>query len=433
MDAKVEKSLSRIKEELAAIEPVLQFLEMEPGESGQLQLPLLRNMVRQHRRTVECVENGEPLIASQYTNPVEILSAMDLHWYFHVQQMFAGAAGGGGMHLVEDLAGMDELALPPDCCTFMRLAIYYAYAGLLPIPTAYLALTEPCDGVVGMHAALMHHPDWHHVPTFAPDPPYGTDPRSIQYYAGEMRRMVDFLSKQTGKTLDMRRLKQIVEETNKGYALWMEYNEIRRSKPTPHGYVLPLSCFYMVNSSGAGEPAKTQWYEAMVADAEKRVRENRPEIPNQKLRVLWYDIQPFYFGQIASWLEEEWGAVIAMDMVSFCPYELIDTSTEDTIFYGLAKRAFQHGPMIHQARGLADNVIDDITRITKDYSIDAVIFPGHMGHKDMAASASLMRQVCRDIGVPFLHIGMDQADERYTSLDEIKGKISSFFTGTGLA
>src|SRR5574340_70766 len=154
MDAKQEKSLSRIREELAVYQPVLQFLESEPGELGYLHVPLLRNMVRQHERTIECVETGEPFIASQYTNPVEILSAMDLHWYFHVQQMFSGAGGGGGLHIKEDLLGVDELALPSDCCTFMRLAIYYAYAGLLPIPTAYLALTEPCDGVAGMHAAL---------------------------------------------------------------------------------------------------------------------------------------------------------------------------------------------------------------------------------------------------------------------------------------
>jgi hypothetical protein len=121
-----------------------------------------------------------------------------------------------------------------------------------------------------------------------------------------------------------------------------------------------------------------------------------------------------------------------MDMVSYCPYELIDTSTEDSIFRGLAKRAFQDGPMIHQGRGLADNVIRDITRIVKDYKINCVIFPGHMGHKDMAASASIMREVCRDLDVPFLYIGMDIADQRYTTVQEIKDKIAQFFTAMDL-
>jgi len=270
------------------------------------------------------------------------------------------------------------------------------------------------------------------VPCFAPDPPYHNDQRAIKYYAGEMKRMVEFITRHTGKTLDIDRLREVVEETNKGYALWMEYNEIRRAKPTPHSYILPMSCFFQINTYGAGDPAKTNWYRDMVADAERRVRENKPEVPNQKIRAFWYDIQPFYFGQVATWMEQEWGAVVAMDMVSYCPYDLIDTSTEDTIFEGLAKRAFQDGPMIHQARGLADNVIHDITRVVKDYKIDCVIFPGHMGHKDMAASSSLMREVCRDLGVPFLYIGLDVADYRYTTVEEIKDRISQFFTAMGL-
>ena len=432
MDEKKERSVSRIREEVAQYEPVIEMLELDPGEMGHIHLPILKNLLEQHRKTIECVEEGITFLASQYSNPVEILTAMDVHWYFHVQQLFAASGSGGGPHIAEDLEEADKLNIPRDCCTLIRLGAYLQVAGLYPIPTAYLALTEPCDSVAGWHAAFMHHPDWRNVPVFAPDPPYRNDERAINYYAGEMKRMVEFITEHTGKTLDIDRLREVVEETNKCYSLWMEYNELRRSIPTPHGYVLPLSCFFQINTLGAGHPSKTAWYKDMIADAERRVKENQPEVPNQKIRVFWYDIQPFYFGEIVSWLEQEWGGVIAMDMVSYCPYELIDTSTEDTMFRGLAKRAFQDGPMIHQGRGLADNVVNDITRIVKDYKIDCVIFPGHMGHKDMAASSSLMREVCRELEVPFLYIGLDVADHRYTTVDEIKDKISQFFTAMGL-
>jgi benzoyl-CoA reductase/2-hydroxyglutaryl-CoA dehydratase subunit BcrC/BadD/HgdB len=432
MDAKKERSLSRIREESALFEPVAQLLEVQPGEMGHLQLPIIKSILEQHRKTIECVENDLPFLASQFTNPVEILTAMDVHWYFHVQQLFSASGQGGAPHLAEDLDGADQLQVPKDCCTLIRLALYLQIAGLLPLPTAYLALTEPCDTIAGWHAAFMHHPDWRDIPCFAPDSPYRNDDRAIEYYANQMRDMVEFITKHMGKTLDMKRLKEVVEETNRGYQLWMEYNEIRRAIPTPHSYVLPMSMFFQINTLNAGHPQKTPWYQDMVADAERRVRENKPEVPEQKIRVFWYDIQPFYFGEIVSWLEQEWKAVIAMDMVSYCPYDLVDTSSEDSMFRGLAKRAFQDGPMVHQARGLADNVVHDITRIVKDYSIDCVIFPGHMGHKDMAASASLMREVCRDLNVPFLYIGLDVADPRYTTVEEIKDRISQFFTAMGL-
>ena len=103
MDAKAEKSLSRIREELDLYEPIAAVLEANPGESGHLQIPILNTLIHQHKRTIECVETGEPFLASQYTNPVELLTAMDIHWYFHVQQMFAGSGTGGGIHIAEDL------------------------------------------------------------------------------------------------------------------------------------------------------------------------------------------------------------------------------------------------------------------------------------------------------------------------------------------
>jgi len=55
-----------------------------------------------------------------------------------------------------------------------------------------------------------------------------------------------------------------------------------------------------------------------------------------------------------------------------------------------------------------------------------------MGHKDGSASVGLMRETCRELGVPFLHIGMDLYNKRYTSVDEIKDKFSQFFTAMGL-
>ena len=116
MDAKKEKSVSRLREEIATYEPVLELLQMEPGEMGHLQTPLLEDLIRNNRKVIECVENDEPFLASQFTNPVEILTAMDIHWYFPVQQMFAGSGSGGGPHIVEDLEATDKLPIPSDCC-----------------------------------------------------------------------------------------------------------------------------------------------------------------------------------------------------------------------------------------------------------------------------------------------------------------------------
>jgi benzoyl-CoA reductase subunit B len=185
----------------------------------------------------------------------------------------------------------------------------------------------------------------------------------------------------------------------------------------------------------AGDPRCTDWFKQLVECAELKVSAGKGanEFFAEKIRLLWFDIMPYgWVFEFMPWLEQEWGAILVMDMFSNFPYTLIDTSTEETMFHDLAKRNLMDVPMIRQARGTAENFSSDIVRIVKDYKIDCVIWPGHMGHKDGAATAGIMRETCRDIGVPFLHIGLDLFDKRYTSVDEVKDKVSQFFTGMGL-
>ena len=424
------RQLERTIEEIHQYEAILKLLQDNPDEMSHLHIPLVQDRLETARRTLECVEQDKPFIATWYTNAPEICTAMNLHWYCQVAGAFVSAME--SPHTMEDLEGIDRLSVPADCCTLLRLGLYYVDAGLLPIPTAVVALLEPCDGVTSLHEAIRNHRDWRDIPMFAPDPPYLGGENSIDYFANELREMVVFLEEHTGRRLEMDRLREVVEESNRQYELWLEYSDLRRSTPCPHGLILAMSPFAVAQNNLCGTPQGTAWFRDLVADAERRVRENKPEVAHQKIRLLWYDIHPVWFAELTPWLEEEWGANVIQSMLTHCPYTLIDTSSEETIWKGLAKRNLLDTPMIRQAQGTVENFVSDIERIVKDFSIDCVIWPGHMGHKDSAASVSVMRDACREIGVPFLHLGVDQFDRRYTPVDEVKNRISQFFTTMGL-
>ena len=234
----------------------------------------------------------------------------------------------------------------------------------------------------------------------------------------------------------MDRLREVCEESNKIYTLWQEYNELRRAVPCPHGWEIGgAQAFAVSQCFVAGDPKCTDWFRQLLECGEQRVKEGEGERCEgwpEKIRLLWFDIMPYgWIFEFMPWLEEEWGAVLVMDMFSNFPYTLIDTSSEESMFHDLAKRNLMDVPMIRQARGTAENFSSDIVRMVKDYKIDCVIWPGHMGHKDGAASG-IMRETCRDLGVPFMHIGLDLFDKRYTSVDEVKDHVSQFFSGMGL-
>ncbi|NQT47485.1 MAG: 2-hydroxyacyl-CoA dehydratase [Chloroflexi bacterium] len=426
------KGIERFREERDWYNFLIEQMKLVPTEEMELSSRVTQMVVDAYDRMIACVEEDKPFIASYFCCAPEIYTAMDIPWYMLMQTPFLSVSF---PFLMDDVDNSVKMGLGTDLCTALRLSIYYVEAGITPPPHAIIGLLYPCDGAPMLHQIVAHNKDWRDIPHFACDPPYFDDERSIQYFAQELRRMVSFVEEHTGHTLDMDRLKEVIEESNKQYALWAEYNELRRAVPCPHGYGLGGGqCFAITQVYRAGHPEGTQWFRDLVEHTERRVQAGLGGMPvDERIRLLWFDIRPVaWLFEVLPWLEEEWGANIVMDMFAYTPYKTIDTSSEDSMFAGLAERNLLHSPMIRQARGVADNFINDIVRIVKDYKIDCVIWPGHMGHKDGSASIGMMREVCRDLSVPFLTLGLDLFDSRYMKVDEMKDKLSQFFTAMGL-
>ncbi len=431
-DAKFELTLKRYKQERDWFKMLLDTVELLPGEENRLQEKLLHILLASKESVLDCAEHGKPFVAGYFCNAPQIFHAMDLTWYMLMETPFLAASA---PFLIEDLEGAEAIGLGTDTCTAIRLPIYYIETGQMPIPTACIGLIYPCDGAPMLHQVMMHNKGWKDVPVYAADPPYTTDDRALDYFADELKRMVEFLEKHTKQTIDMKKLKEVCEEDNKVFGLWQEYNELRRAKPCPHGWGIGgAQAFAISQCFVSGDKKCTEWFQQLVKCAEENVKAGKgPEGIKEKIRYLWFDILPYgWVFEVMPWMEEEWGAVLTMDMFGNYPYTLIDTSTEDTIFRSLAKRNLIDAPMIRQARGTDENFATDIRRIVKDYDIDVVIWPGHMGHKDGAASIGIMRETCRDLNVPFLHIGLDLFDRRYTTPEQVKDRISTFFSSMGL-
>ncbi len=429
------RSVERYKQERDWFATLADAAKYMPGPEGELNVKMFDILLAAKQAVVDCVENGDPFIGGYFCNAPEIFHAMGLPWFMIMETPFMASSA---PHLADDIEGAVEMGLGTDLCTAVRLPAYYIEHGMMPVPDAVLGLLSPCDASPMLSQMMMHDDVWRDVPLYCCDPPYTGDERSVAYFADELRLMVEFLEEHTGRTLDIDRLREICDESNRTYSLWQDYNELRRSVPCPHGWEIGgAQAFAISQCFVAGDPRCTAWFQQLYDVGEARVKagQGASNTPGweEKIRLFWFDIMPYgWIYEFMPWLEEEWGAVIVMDMFGNYPYTLIDTTNETTMFHDLAKRNLLDAPMIRQARGTAENFSNDIRRVVKDYSIDTVIWPGHMGHKDGAATVNIQRQTCREIGVPFLHIGLDLFDSRYTSVDEVKDKVSEFFTGMGL-
>jgi benzoyl-CoA reductase/2-hydroxyglutaryl-CoA dehydratase subunit BcrC/BadD/HgdB len=431
MTAPESKGIARFRKDRDQYRDVYELFQS--SDDPELQhAGLLGKLISEARdRVIRAHEAGEPFIASHYLTAPEVAVAMDLPWYALYEGVLLGASG---ETLHQDLDATAALGLGQDLCAVHRWSIYYVENDLVPIPTAAIGLVYPCDGIAMLHQLIRSHENWRDVPFFTPDPPYFEDDRAVEYFARELRKMAAFLEEVTGRELDPDRLKAVVEESEKQYRLWADYGELRRAVPCPHGFAQGgLYCTGVAQVMRPGHSEGTEWFQKLVANAERRVANGVGAVPQERIRLFWFDIMPIgWIQEFMPWLEQEWGAVVVMDMFGNHAYTPIDTSSEEGIWTGLARRALFEGPMARGAIGTAQARVDDLVRIVKDYQIDAVVWPSHVGHKETLGLQGILRKTCRELEVPFLDLRMDIFDKRYTTPDELKGRFSEFFQSVDL-
>jgi benzoyl-CoA reductase/2-hydroxyglutaryl-CoA dehydratase subunit BcrC/BadD/HgdB len=421
MTTKPIRGLERYYEYRERWKAIISDMEKSPTPNPAL-LALFRLFLENDEKTIDCAENNKPFLSSWYGNAPEIYAAMGIHYICVVDNLLAHQP------FTDDLAGIDANIVPDDMCGLIKLGAYAVEKGLVPTPTGMIAMLEPCDAQSVLHESWINNDAWKDVPYFALDPAYRSGKEDFEYFAGELRRMIAFLENLTGIKLDWNRLREVIEETNRQYEIWDEYNQLRRAVPCPGGSFQGSGIGWAISQHiMAGHPGATELFRMLFADEESRYKANKGWLEKENSRVLWADLIGTVNAPIGEWLEKEHGTVVVQDFQGYTPYSHIDTSTEESMLLGLAKRNLAEVPMIRQARGNVDVFIEDVVRIVEDYKIDCVFFPGHVGHKDQSASVGFLREACRELGVPLLVLTMDIFDPRYLPMDKFTHIVNEFF------
>ena len=422
--------LQRFRRDSDLLHAGLQVLDQDRSWDISLTKGLGRAIAARYDQVIDSAENGRPIMANSFGTAPELLAAMGLPWYALSVIPFLPM---NEFDLEEQIDAAESLGLNTDLCSVIRVCVRYVYAGYVPTPTALVGALCPCDGASLLHQAILHSPDWKGVPAFCADPPYSKGNGGLEFFAGELRRMAEFLTRHTGAKLDLDRLRQTISESNRQHELWSEYRSlIRRAVPCPRGAAKGAQAWHVAQNFLVGDPRGTDWFRELLRITRQDVEEGQSDVPRERIRLLWFDIRPVWLGDLTQWLRDEWSACIVMDMLGYAPFSPVDTSSEQSMFRGLAERWMSHVPAVRQAHGTADSYAADVSRIVREYAINCVVWPGHVGHKDGAGSVGIVRQACADIDVPFLELGLDLLDRRCSPTDQLKDKISRFFSVKGL-
>jgi benzoyl-CoA reductase/2-hydroxyglutaryl-CoA dehydratase subunit BcrC/BadD/HgdB len=264
------------------------------------------------------------------------------------------------------------------------------------------------------------------IPTYRLDVPSNFyNERAERLFAEDLYGMIAFLEEHTPGRMDWDKLQEICRSRNRMLELELELWDMIRVRPAPlAAEAVILSHLWHVNLFSSHE-VSLRHFERLVEMARKNLAAGTPATERETYRaVLWNPPFP-HFVDIFNKAEHLFGITLINDSMTYHHHAPIDTTSPETMLRGLSSVIMQ-GPMVRHTRGPAENYLDDIFRMVKQFDLDMVWVANHVGCKSGQAMNGMLRERCREMKIPLLILDYDLLDPRIVSQEGMMRQVESF-------
>jgi benzoyl-CoA reductase subunit B len=415
--------MSYMREKLETqLKPGLEMLRADLLPNGRLRAPGMELLIAHYEETFRAMDEGhKKLCWYEFCITPELFFAMDIHPFngeLHTAVMNLGTPDVCWRFI--DAAEAD--GVPPELCALDKIIHGALLEREMPRADFVVAATAPCDSSRIGYQMFEQLTD---CPFYRLDAPVEDSREAYLYYAGELRRLIGFLEEQTGNRFDGDRLREVCEESNRATEALLELFELKRARPCPLSAAV-TGGMYMAMLTALGLPQLSRYAELLRDAAAEAVRQGRGAVNDERYRVLWYYVPVMFDIGLHQWLEESFRAVVIMDFLnSFFRQDPIDTTSVDTMLLSLARRGLETSMSRLRVDGhkLTERFLHDY----EDFGADCVVFPTPGGCKHIWGWLNLLRETCRERGIPICVFDIDLMDSRVQSADSVRVTIERFF------
>lgn len=409
--------------------PLIKFFEESSADYSNLYAALFsENVARYEDIASAMVDKNRKVALIEFGLLPQIFYAFDCAPY-----MLEGAAAPFARLDKEQLFRFidiaEEAGIPSDACSTDRGIIGMAIDGEIPEENAFFVTCgTPCDGTRLAYPIMQKILN---CPTLYIDTPYLGDKESVLFFARQLKnQLIPFLEEQTGKKLDIDRLREIIEESNNAWEYMIDIFDTLKLKPAPLPATLRAAPYRLL-IGGAGLPGATQAIKLILDEVTLRLKEGRTHKFEEKYRVFWAHIQPVFESTYIRWMEKQFGATVLSGSLSASPisptiHPVIDTTSLDTMLEGMAWQGLDLTMAVLRYDSM--KFIDWTVHAYDYFNCDCMFLSLHIGCKSMIGMSGLLRKYLRKRDIPALFIELDYNDERVTSGEVIQEQIGEFFT-----
>ncbi len=371
---------------------------------------------------------GKKIAYCTNATPIEFLQAMDFVPVFPSNVSATCSAAKVATKMCE---AAEAEGYPSDLCSYGRTQIGDILLGdqspspYGPIPTPDILMTGCHDHIMIKWFEQLRR--FYRVPMIIIDVPFthdgATQPdreKAQKYIEKQVWELVAFLQELTGRPFNWERLRGLVANTKKAYELWQKTGDLRRFIPSPFSAWDLFIDLLFPSRTLRGWPETIEFYELAISHYEKLVRQGIGAVPNEKYRLHFDGLPPwFMLGTLAKKLRS-YGALPLSG-----PYELSlhfeDLDPEHPV-ESYAANVSRH----YNLEGTASKV-DEIAGLTKRFSLNGqIIVWSRTCRVFTIGMRDRIELLEKKAGIPSVILECDTCDARLTSETAIDYAIEAF-------
>lgn len=309
---------------------------------------------------------------------------------------------------------VQEFGMPGDVCPMPAAEAGVCIDDDIPIFGACaVQCNTTCDGSLMGNGIISRRLESEGIPCFQLATPLRHTEEGVQEYAAqEIRNAIKFIEEHTGEKWDWDAYFTCAKRFNAETRERIEWMEMSRTDyPQVFGANLALYAETTYMAIGGKVPAFVEADRKITKLAQESYNRKEMLVPEYRHRAIIWGVQAQYYTDFLPWLQNCWGILPLVDMLSLVSMEMISEDDPEQAIYDMA-HLYENMIMRNRTHGGYEVLLDDLWRFCEYFRADMVILWEHMSCKALDGMHGMFEQQAREHGIKLIWVGHDLMDPR---------------------
>ncbi len=244
----------------------------------------------------------------------------------------------------------------------------------------------------------------------------------LDYTETQWRELIRFIEEVTGHKYDQDRFNEVMETSYRTNEIRLEILELRKARPAPMGVADGLSTMYP-GLYTTGTQKAYDFYVRLRDELKARVAKNEGIIPNERFRLLWMGLAPWFNMSLFNYFEKYGGVFVFEPIYNMVPFP--PRTPENPIRELTIRTMQQAGGII--APNMVGQAVSTMVNAAHEYQCaGAVLFYLITCRPVVYPTTEIARVLQEDFGIPSVPLECDLIDERTYSEAQTFARFDAF-------